>query len=144
MTRNASHKRAARVYQRTHPGTPFPAALRAVAHTRTDGALPAAPFGMVATEAFPSITELAREMREKLAADLTAGTGMPSITELAREMREKLAADLTAGTGMPSITELAREMREKLAADLTAGTGMPSATELAREMREKLAGCTRQ
>jgi hypothetical protein len=74
----------------------------------------AAPFGMVATEAFPSITELAREMREKLAADLTAGTGMPSATELAREMREKLAADLTAGTGMPSATELAREMREKL------------------------------
>lgn len=37
MTKEASRKKAARAYQRNHPGTPFPEAMRAVLNVPTAG-----------------------------------------------------------------------------------------------------------
>ena len=37
MTKNSSQKKAARAHQRTHPGTPFPEAMRAVSNASRGG-----------------------------------------------------------------------------------------------------------
>ncbi|MCV7230399.1 hypothetical protein H7J73_30760, partial [Mycolicibacterium komossense] len=103
MSRNSAHKQAARAYQRLHPGTTYPVALRAVARAHAISATTPPPSS-VTSHALPAVTP-SRQMH-------TIASVVEAL-QAAREMQTKWATQ-NAGP-MFSAAEAVRQMQTKWA-----------------------------